>query len=1106
MQDIIKSIEKSLIGDTVKLFAVVALADGVISDEEKEFIKIYFQSLYPGNLVEALEHLFYKDIENIKVQINKIKTKVPDIEKLLTVSKDITKGLATKLSEIEKLILVMKVIELIAADEVLDIELSVLNQIASDFDIKNEDVSSLLSLISIKSSSELVINKQSLVKTLRFSENEQKSEVCFKHKDLDFIIFSIGKEFFILQKDLINNIKINNSTINNNFFYKLPHECEIVVNNKYIIKHYDIKYYFKNLLIKDYIFYLNHENNRNFISDKQSALTILKIKLVSAKVYIEKIKNETELLVNDEVIEKGCQINLDDEVFHDTHKVNIRTILNDVFFQEKEVKITGKNKFILGNRQIDDIFLEDDYEISWHCVIEKIDKNFIIKIQDCPFPVFVNNFKIKETAVLKNNDKVSVLKHVITCNLDKNLFEINNVSLGTLNAENISYSFKDGTKGVDNLNFNATKGELVGLMGASGCGKTTLLNLIIGHLKPQLGEIKIDDYNIQSNKNLFQSLISYVPQDDLLFENLSIYENLYYNAKLRYPDGSRNIEVLVNNVLKDIGLFEKKHLKVGDSLNKVISGGERKRLNIGLELLSESDLILLDEPTSGLSSKDSEKLLLLIQNIALKGKMVLIVIHQPSNKLFKLFDKLILLDKGGKLAFFGEALNSFLYFRNYTTDYKNEKFNSAEINPDYLLDVIEQPLLDIDGTPLPLRKYSPDFWQTEFKKNQAVENIKSDEKKLLPFQAKRSILERFNIFKALLIRNFKNKLRDKLNIIITFILPPILALSVGGILHYAPGEKYSFFENNQVGTFLFLSVLISVFLGITNSIEEIIKDQKILLREKMLKISNLNYYLSKYLTLVPFAIIQNVLFIGIGYFILGGKEFYLHFILVTSLVAMIGIAIGLFVSSIPKVTSKAATNLIPIILIPQIIFGGALITFEQMNKQLKLYENSPMPEVCNFMPTRYGFEAMVTYIGANNKYDKGQSTMLIERDSLTQNVQRINLKAQEMQLSNDSINLLNSLLQKRDSVNNILQEYEEKYKNDYGNSQIHASTYLDGNQDYKNFIAGKTSVYPMFMKTKKVPILNTEVSTFSYNVLLLCLIHFVISIATLIILKLRFKN
>ena len=209
-------------------------------------------------------------------------------------------------------------------------------------------------------------------------------------------------------------------------------------------------------------------------------------------------------------------------------------------------------------------------------------------------------------------------------------------------VEELGYQFKTGGIGLRNISFSEGHGKLVGIMGASGAGKTTLLNVLAGIEKPTSGRVLINGYDLHKEKEKLEGVIGVIPQDDLLIEELTVFENLYYNAKLCFKDKTEEeLVAMVDKTLANLGLLERKDLKVGSPLNKMISGGQRKRLNIALELIREPSILFVDEPTSGLSSRDSENVMDLLRELTLKGKLIFVVIHQPSSDIYKMFDNMV---------------------------------------------------------------------------------------------------------------------------------------------------------------------------------------------------------------------------------------------------------------------------------------------------------------------------------------------------------------------------------------------------------------------------------------------------------------------------------
>ena len=162
-------------------------------------------------------------------------------------------------------------------------------------------------------------------------------------------------------------------------------------------------------------------------------------------------------------------------------------------------------------------------------------------------------------------------------------------------GRDINFRFPNSDNGMHDLSFTLRNGELLAIMGGSGTGKTTLLSLLNGTLKPQSGSITINGHDISEPDA--KALIGFVPQDDLLIEELTVYQNLWFTAKLCFEGMSEeDLDKRVMKTLKDLGLDAAKNLKVGSAINKFISGGQRKRLNIALELIREPAVLFLDEP------------------------------------------------------------------------------------------------------------------------------------------------------------------------------------------------------------------------------------------------------------------------------------------------------------------------------------------------------------------------------------------------------------------------------------------------------------------------------------------------------------------------------
>jgi len=539
-------------------------------------------------------------------------------------------------------------------------------------------------------------------------------------------------------------------------------------------------------------------------------------------------------------------------------------------------------------------------------------------------------------------------------------------------VNNIEYRFKSGSVGIHHMSFREESGRMVGIMGASGAGKSTLLGVLNGTNAPFDGEVLINRVNIHKDKEKIKGLIGYVSQDDLLIEELTVFENLYYNAKLCFDNLSEDeIVTRVDNTLKNLGLFEIRDIQVGSPLNKKISGGQRKRLNISLELIREPAIMFLDEPTSGLSSRDSENILDLLKELARKGKLLFIVIHQPSSEIFKMFDKLIILDTGGYLIYNGNPVESIEYFKrkieqaNYN---ESECYVCGNVNPEQIFNIVETRVFTESGQPTDTRRISPADWSNLYKSEKKEDIIE-------PGAAIPEInFKTPNKFKQMLVftkRDVLSKIADIQYLLITLLEAPILAFALAFLIRYfdesATNPKYTLYENSNLPVYIFMSVIIAIFMGLTVSAEEIIKDRKILKREAFLNLSWNSYLMSKVFVQLSISAIQALSFVIIGNSIIGIKGMWFEYWLVLFTCWAGANMIGLVISD----SFKAVVTiyiLIPFLVIPQIILSGIMVKFEKLNPNL----SSPVsiPIYGEFITARWGYEALAVKQFKDNKFER----------------------------------------------------------------------------------------------------------------------------------------
>ncbi|MFC2096104.1 ATP-binding cassette domain-containing protein [Bacteroidota bacterium] len=540
----------------------------------------------------------------------------------------------------------------------------------------------------------------------------------------------------------------------------------------------------------------------------------------------------------------------------------------------------------------------------------------------------------------------------------------------TFTGKDVEFYFRNSKNGIQKFNFSEQSGQMIAIMGGSGVGKSTLLNLLSGKLRPTSGSIKINEHSVYSTHSSLTGVIGYVPQDDLLFEELTVYQNFYYNAKLCFSEFTeQQIIEKVNSVLIDLDLYDARNLQVGNPLNKFISGGQRKRLNIGLELMREPLLLFVDEPTSGLSSMDSEKVMNLLKEQAHKGKLVIANIHQPSSDVFKLFDKLWILDKGGYPIYQGNPVDAIVYFKTVTSIVNAAESECAccgTINPDQILKIVEEKDINEYGKETHDRKTPPETWYYRYLDNIEKKIEPKHTEKILP-DSDFKIPNFIRQFKVFSMRNLLSKLTNKQYLLINLLEAPILALILGFFTKYITPDGYVFGENKNLPVFLFMAVVVALFLGLTVSAEEIIKDRKILERESFLRLSWFSYINSKIVTLFAISALQTFLYALIGNVVLEIHGMLIPFWLVLFSAACMGNVIGLNISS--GLDSVIAIYiLIPLILVPQLLLGGAMIHFDDLHKGFT--NKTYVPLIGNIMTTRWAYEAMAVEQFKKNEFEK----------------------------------------------------------------------------------------------------------------------------------------
>ncbi|GAB4181776.1 MAG: hypothetical protein Fur0032_22900 [Terrimicrobiaceae bacterium] len=638
----------------------------------------------------------------------------------------------------------------------------------------------------------------------------------------------------------------------------------------------------------------------------------------------------------------------------------------------------------------------------------------VVEVLQSDRPILVRGVPVRNRAELADGDAIRIdAGQVLRCNFSERILEEERNIIRQLEVRDLTCKFRGNQTALDGISFSVQRGEMVCVMGASGCGKSTLMRALAGQFPPAQGSVLFNGRSLYGNFDGLRKYVAYIPQDDAFDEHLTIEENLSFAAELRAPYLSRTERARrIDGKLAELGLNERRGYVVGPAHRKTLSGGERKRLNIGLDMIGSADVYLFDEPTSGLSSKDSEHVLDIIRGIS-HNKIVLVTIHQPTSKMFQMFHKAVLLDRGGKLVFFGTPAEMLKYFAEAEHE---QHFGTAlggceacgTTRPEFIFDVLETPLRDLSGDIIfeennrgqlvPARRFPPDFWRDKYESYRLLKDVQgtgppreapggagSQSRRREPVRWR----DEWGQFRVLLLRAFVSKLRNRANLTITLLAAPALALLIGFVLRYSGEESYDFASAFHIPTYLFLSLVVAMFLGLTNSVDDITRDKPVLFRERNLNVRLGYYVFAKALTLAIFALIQSALFTWVGNALLEVRGVFWLVFAAMFLTTVSGFAIGLLVSCVVS-ESKTGVLIIPVVLIPQIILAGALIEYEEMNRNLDFVyvleewtskhpgqpprERSELkvPIICELMPMRWSYEALVFAQAKLNPYTARQ--------------------------------------------------------------------------------------------------------------------------------------
>ena len=528
---------------------------------------------------------------------------------------------------------------------------------------------------------------------------------------------------------------------------------------------------------------------------------------------------------------------------------------------------------------------------------------------------------------------------------------------------------------VDDVSFDVEQGELVAIIGPSGCGKTTLLEALCGATVPSQGEVLARMGLRAVPLDSVASHVALVPQDEILLPQLTVFENIDLACRLRLPllpeeDRRR----LVDQAVSDVGLGSRRDMRVGSPERRLLSGGQRRRVGMALELTGKPDVLLLDEPLSGLSSQDARNMMVLFRDLARRGRVVVVVVHQPSRQLFDYFDKVLVMDRGGKVAYFGPPKSAIEYFAEHSHSGGRQAGRSPGEDaqyPDIILSTMEQRRERRGEDGERERLYPPDYWQALFTLRNPEAPWKPPKTPDVP-DGRRSLESRARQFGTVLARHALVRIRNRSALALSFFVAPFLGLLLGWVLRFAKDDQpYLFGQNENLIHFLFLVPVVTFFLGMTGSCTEFIVERRLLRHERLVGIPSRYYLASKLIVLLLWGAVESALFAAISAWVLWMPGPYGWFYVLAFATNAVGICFGLMVSAFAD-NIRVAFGFVPLALIPQLLFGG-LIPYEKMNRGIYAGQSNraDAPFVGQLMPARWSYEGLAVTFATRNPFAVG---------------------------------------------------------------------------------------------------------------------------------------
>lgn len=547
---------------------------------------------------------------------------------------------------------------------------------------------------------------------------------------------------------------------------------------------------------------------------------------------------------------------------------------------------------------------------------------------------FVNGNRIEKPYLLNKGDTIQIGPYVLLYTGEA--LELTNANNQIrLDAHELTFTVQD-KKGerftiLNNVFLVLEPGQLVAFVGGSGAGKSTLMKSLLGIAPISSGAVYLNGDNLRKNWPIYRSQVGYVPQDDIIHRDLTVEEVLRCACQLRLPPDTDINQVIVNT-LEQIKLSH-----VRNTLVSKLSGGQRKRVSIGVELLADPKLFFLDEPTSGLDPGLDKEMMLLLREQADRGRTIALVTHATDN--IEICDRIAFMGLGGNLCYYGPPEEALPFFQRYSGYFPDEKFGDfADIYIE--LNKGKNKLAIAERVSYWSNKFagSPEYKSyiqnslSPGKENQQIAKSNSSKTGISPIAQLSLLCKRY----------WKLVSRDTTSLVLTLLSGPItIALTGLPLREQQPlsiSDNPSFTQASLALSLLFVFSCVAIWIGLSNSIREIVKESAIYFRERLLNLGLLPYFTSKLLIRGGLALAQTILITIVVLLVFKAPDseliaWPLGFAITTFLTLLASTSLSLMLSALVK-TENEGNGILPLVMIPQIIFSGVLFTLEGWSGKL----------------------------------------------------------------------------------------------------------------------------------------------------------------------------